>query len=269
MTGERDKERIIDLFRRNVKGRRPDVSGSNARHDGRYGHWLERQFGIHANADNSPDLFGYELKNQTRSKTTFGDWSANQYVFTNPDYIALFSGNNKHERQNSFLRIFGKANPEREGRFSWSGEPCPKIGHWNDFGQILRICSNRDIIAVYSYSQDIRINKASIVPQELQIDNLEIARWYGEPSERRGKCLKRKLEDKFNGNGWFTCKMNADGVYDRICFGNPIDYDVWLGLVEQGIVYFDSGMYENNARPYSQWRAGNNFWDSMIVEEYC
>ena len=56
------KERIIELFRQNVKNKFPDTSASNSRHDGREGHWLERQFGITANADNSADLFGYELK---------------------------------------------------------------------------------------------------------------------------------------------------------------------------------------------------------------
>ena len=40
------------------------------------------------------------------------------------------------------------------------------------------------------------------------------------------------------------------------------------GLVIQGIVFFDSGMYEGNPRPYSQWRANNNLWDSLIIESY-
>lgn len=76
------KEQIIDLFRKNVKGKSPNVENRNPRHDGKKGHWLEEQFGISANADNEADLWGYELKNETTSKTTFGDWSANIYVFT-------------------------------------------------------------------------------------------------------------------------------------------------------------------------------------------
>lgn len=71
------KEQIIDLFKKNVKGKRPNVEGKNEHHDGRKGHWLEQQFGIATNADNKADLLGYELKNETTSKTTFGDWSAN------------------------------------------------------------------------------------------------------------------------------------------------------------------------------------------------
>lgn len=265
------KQEIIELFRKNVKGKKPDVSGKNERHDGRKGHWLEQQFGITANADNEADLYGYELKNQTTSKTTFGDWSANKYVFTDPTYSRLFSGKTKAEKQNSFVRIFGKPNAEKGGRCSWSGSPCPKITGYNDFGQVLVIESNKDIVALYSFSEDKREDKATIVPEELQIENLVIARWYGvnSPTKKRtDKCLKEKLEDKFNANGWFTCKMNANGVYDKICFGRPMDYDEWLKLVESGIVFFDSGMYEGNVRPYSQWRANNNFWDSLIVDTY-
>lgn len=265
------KEKIIDLFNKNVKGKKPDVTGKNVRHDGRQGHWLEQQFGITANADNEADLWGYELKNQTTSKTTFGDWSANRYVFTNPQYSKLFHGSTKHEKQDSFVRIFGKPNAEKNGRCSWSGSPCPKINEYNDFGQILKIDNNNDIVALYSYSKDKKINKSAIVPRELQIDNLEIARWFGEtsPSSRRtDKCLKAKLEDKFNDKGWFTCKMNSEGIYYKICFGKPMNYDEWIRLVKTGIVFFDSGMYEGNVRPYSQWRANNNFWDSLIIEEY-
>ena len=38
------KEQIIDLFRKNVKGKTPNVEGKNKRHDGRKGHWLKQQF---------------------------------------------------------------------------------------------------------------------------------------------------------------------------------------------------------------------------------
>ena len=102
------KDRIIKIFYQNVKGRIPDVHEANPRHDGKYGHWLERQFGIVANSNNKSDLWGYELKNQTNSKTTFGDWSANEYIFTDARYSELFKGNTKAEKQNSFVRIFWK-----------------------------------------------------------------------------------------------------------------------------------------------------------------
>ena len=58
---DRNKIELIEIFRRNVKGKSPDVSGRNVRHDGRKGHWLEEQFCIHANAKNAADILGYEL----------------------------------------------------------------------------------------------------------------------------------------------------------------------------------------------------------------
>lgn len=268
---ESNKLLLIDLFRNNVKGKIPNLEGRNTRHDGREGNWLEEQFGKMPDADNHADFYGYELKNETTSKTTFGDWSANRYIFKTGPFQHCFSGKNTSERQDSFCSIFGKPNEKKGGRCSWSGSPCPTIDEYNDFGQKLIIDSNKDIVAVYSYSQDQRINKSVIVPSILQKEDLEIARWFGQisPSSKRAdKCLKAKLEDKFNDKGWFTCKKDSLGRYCEICFGNPFDYDDWIDLVRIGIVFFDSGMYQGNKRPYSQWRASNNYWDSLIVERY-
>ena len=122
-----EKKQIIEIFIKNVKGKSPNVEGKNKRHDGKKGHWLEEQFGISANADNKADLWGYELKNETTSKTTFGDWSANEYVYTNPEYSSIFTGDKKIEKRDTFLRIFGHPNEKKGGRYSWSGSPCPKI----------------------------------------------------------------------------------------------------------------------------------------------
>ena len=266
-----NKEKIIQLFNTNVKGKTPDTTGANVRHDGRQGHWLERQFGISANANNASDLFGYELKNETTSKTTFGDWSANRYIHKQGPYVQCFAGSSSAARQDSFCAIFGKPNAEKAGRCSWSGSPCPTIHGFNSFGQKLLIAENKDIIAVYSYSMDQRTNKSTIIPLELQQENLEVARWFGleSPSAKiTDKCLKKKLEDKFNDSGWFTCKKGTDGSYQKICFGEPMTYDNWITLVEKGIVFFDSGMYQTNKRPYSMWRANNAFWESLIVDCY-
>lgn len=264
-----NKAKLIDLFRKNVKGKTPDVTGRNSRHDGRKGNWLEEQFGKTPDADNHADFYGYELKNETSSKTTFGDWSANRYIFKHGQYTHLFTGNTASEKQDSFCRIFGTPNPQKNNRYSWSGKPVPKISRYNEFGQILAIDSNLDILAIYSYSKDRRINKALIVPSELQKDNLVIAHWFGLDSPTpKDKCLRAKLEDKFNELGWFTCKTDINGRYDRICFGNPFNYYEWIELVRKGIVFFDSGMYQGNKRPYSQWRANNQYWNSLIVEVY-
>lgn len=266
-----NKELLIKLFRANVKGKKPDVTGRNIRHDGRAGNWLEEQFGKHPDADNHADFFGYELKNETTIKTTFGDWSANRYIFKTGQYVSLFKKPSIGTPQDVFCLYFGQPNPEKANRCSWSGKPIPHLNKYNDFGQIMIIETNKDIVIKYSYSKDCRANKSNIIPIELQNGEIELARWFGSTSptsKRADKCLKDKLEDKFNQKGWFTCKTGSDGKYKEICFGGTFNFDQWLGLVAKGIVFFDSGMYQGNKRPYSLWRANNKYWDSLITERY-
>ena len=51
-------------------------------------------------------------------------------------------------------------------------------------------------------------------------------------------------------------------------FGAPMDFETWIKHVVTGDIYFDSGMYQGNMRPYSQWRSDNVFWDQLVVEEF-
>jgi hypothetical protein len=259
-----NKEKIIKLFNQNVKGKKTDTLKSNQRHDGKKGHWLEQQMGIVANASNSPDIYGYEMKNQTSSgKITFGDWSADEYIFQHGRPKKMHATNqNFNISKNKFLEIFGKPNEKKNGRLSWSGTPCPTyLNRCTSYGQTLKIDSNNDIVIYYTYSKDSRENKAQTVPKEMQKENLVLAKWYRD-------SIKKKLEDKFNQQGWFTCKMDKQGVYTSIHFGKPMNFESWIGLLEKGIVFFDSGMYYGNSRNYSQWRASTAFWDSLITESY-
>lgn len=246
------KEWIIERFNNCVRGLRPNLNGFNNNHDGAGGHWLETQMGIPHNANNNADLFGYEMKNQTTSgKTTFGDWSADYYIFKDTDYGIT---------KNEFIRIFGKYNNQKN-RYSWSGEPCPRINQYSTFGQKYYVDNNNNIIVIYSYEFDQRENKAQIIPINMQIENLIIAQW-------NANSIQQKLERKFNQNGWFKCTKDHDGVYNQIHFGSPINFAIWIELVRNGTVFFDSGMYEGNNRLYSQWRALNTFWDSLIIDTY-
>ncbi len=95
----------------------------------------------------------------------------------------------------------------------------------------------------------------------MQKKNLLIARW-------DVNSIKKKLEDKFNINGWFRCMKDTDGVYNKIVFGEPVNFDNWIVGVKTGEVFFDSGMYQGNARNYSQWRANNSYWDNLITSSY-
>lgn len=247
-----DKQKIIDIFRANVLGRTADSALANVKHAGRDGHWLETAMSIAHNASNSPDILGYEMKNGTSHKTTFGDWSADYYIFKDAKYRI---------DRDAFLRIFGKPNLKKYGRFSWSGEPCPVIGSWNAFGQTLIVDGDDNILAIYSYSKDLRFDKSNVVPLFLQQENLTLARWSTE-------MMRKRLESKFNDKGWFKCEKNANGVYISIAFGDPITFQSWLGSVKAGLVFFDSGMYQGNKRNYSQWRANNSFWDNLVTSRY-
>jgi hypothetical protein len=246
------KSKIVNLFNKQVRGKIPDVSEWNTRHDGKGGHWLEVQMGIAHNANNLPDLHGFEMKNDTRSKTTFGDWSATYYIFKNEKYEI---------DRDRFLQIFGSPNPLKKGRYSWSGKPTPKIGAYNEFGQILTIDKYNNIIAKYSFSKDHRVNKTKIVPLSMQKNNLMIAEW-------SAVTMKSRVENKFNNQGWFKCIKDSTGAYSNIIFGNPITFDIWIDGVQKGLIFFDSGMYQGNDRPYSTWRADNKYWDSLVTDTY-
>ena len=244
---------IIKIFENNVYGKSADTTSFNQKHDGKDGHWLEKQMGIVANSNNEPDLYGYEMKNSTGSKTTFGDWSASYYIFSNKE---------SNIDRTQFMEIFGKPNEKKDGRFSWSGSPIPNFNSPSTYnGSEMLFDDEKNIVIVYNYSKDPRGNKVEVVPLNLQQDGLILARWDREN-------LNSKLTKKFGHHGWFKCNKDKDGFYNEIAFGEPMVFDNWIKLVEQGVVFFDSGMYVGNARNYSQWRANNNHWDSLITRTY-
>jgi hypothetical protein len=247
-----NKLQIIATFVRNVKGRSADVASANIHHAGKSGHWLETAMGIAHNGNNAPDLLGYEMKDGTKSKTTFGDWS--------PDY-QIFKGKNAKITKYEFLYMFGKPNMKKAGRLSWSGEPVPTINKFNSFGQALVVNKNNDIVALYKYSQDKRINKDELIPTEYREGMVILAVW-------TAKLMKQRVEDKFNHSGVFKCEKDSKGVYTYIVFGPPITFETWISYVKTGDVFFDSGMYDGNIRPYAQWRATNVFWDKILTERY-
>ncbi len=249
------KRRIIKLFNENVKGRIPDTSDSNIKHDGKGGHWLEKQMGLKHNANNAPDLEGFEMKNNTTSKTTFGDWSPRRS-------LRIYGrGNIYNLDRSAFLKVFGAPNTFRNNRYSWSGKPVPNVSGYNLFGQKLKVDKEGNIFAIYSYSKDKRPDKSAIVPKLLQKENLVLAMWDAE-------MMRKRVENKFNKLGWFKCEKDKSGVYYKIVFGAAIDFENWIEGVRKGVIFFDSGMYDGNKRPYANWRANNKYWDSLVVDSY-
>ncbi len=245
------QKKVVSLFNKNIKGK---FFLKKRSHWGEEGHWLEKQIGILPNSKNQPDIYGFEMKSQTSSKTTFGDWSASYYIFKNKKNFK------SNLTRNEFLRIFGKLN-QKKGRFSWSGEPIPKINSFSNFGQILKIRDDYSLVILYFYTKDQRSDKKSIVPRKYQKNNLILAKWtYSD--------LKNKVERKFNQRGWFKCIKDNRGVYQNIVFGAPLNIQKWLYFVSTGDIFFDSGMYQGNNRNYSHWRAKNSFWKKLIIKKY-
>lgn len=267
----RVKGEIKRLFDLNVRDRSPEVLTGKYRHDGHEGHWLQEQFGLVADNKNAPDFDGFELKDATTSKTTFGDWTADQYAFFSHERCrdkpekalscpkCALSVVSRHD----FFQIFGTPNPSKGNRHSWSGSVFPKVGDVNKYGQVMTVDDKGNVAAIYRYEFDQRADKSKIVPDSLKQGEIILASW-------KATSLSSRLERKFKKHGWFKCvqENKGHGKYIAIQFGGPIEFQDWIELVRQGIVFLDSGMYDGNKRPYSNWRADNRVWDKLVEETY-
>jgi len=240
---------LIGIFQSQLKGRAlPKMT-----HDGSVGQWLESQFGVRANSSATADWKGYELKTG-KNKTTFGDWSADVYLWKIPN-----SGINGRDE---FLKTFGtQSRANRPGRYSWSGKVFPTVNTVNEYGQIMTVEPNGDIKILYHYSRDQRNDKSKIIPSSLQRDNVVLAHWYA-------TSLKTRVHDKFGINGWVKIS-SSKGMISEMHIGPPMKYKEWLYHVKNGTIFLDSGMYYDpikpNVRPYSNWRASNKFWESLAT----
>ena len=256
------KEKIKELFFKNVYGLSPNIEGYDKKHAGAKGHWLEKKLGKTPDASNEADFWGYECKNFTSNKTTCGDWSANEYIFDK---------NNRFEiSRDKFIKLFGKPNKAKKNRCSWSGQPVPESPNkYSLFGQIMSIDESLNISITYSFEKDQRDNKLDLMPKEFHTNNLLLAKWYGYEKNNNSKksALETKISKKFNQKGWFKCLMK-NNTYNEIAFGKTINFESWMNYVQKGDIFFDSGMYQGNNRNYSQWRSVNSFWEELIEERF-
>jgi hypothetical protein len=246
-----DKQKIIAKFTECVKGKPVDLTGSR-KHCGAEGHWLEKQMGIVHNSKNAPDLYGYEMKKDAR-KITFGDFSASEYLFhKNTPILDALNGAKMQMSRGEFIRAFGMPNAAKSGRCSWSGKCVPRYGEWNAYGQMLEFDESMNLLAKYSPAKDTRERQKP--PESVYVF------WAREK-------LRRCVEDKFGSRGFFICKKIGQ-CYEKICFGGPFNFEQFAKGIKEGRIFFDSGMYEGNARNYSQFRGNRNFWQGLIVEEF-
>ncbi len=261
--------RLKVLFDTNVRGLSPELDPGE--HEGAEGHWLQTQFGIPPDNANAPDILGFELKSNTTSKTTFGDWTADCYLFFSHKRC---EGSQSTAQscskcrfaligRDDFLSIFGAPNPKKRGRFSWSGRVFPKVGSVNSFGQEMIVLKDRSVEIRYHFSADSTPNRRSRVPVDLQIDNVLLARW-------EANSLRLKVESKFNNFGWIKCvrEPGRNGRYVGIEIGRPLTFELWIRFVRSGDIFLDSGMYQGNVRPYQNWRAMNSLWRDLVDEYY-
>lgn len=255
-----DKMVIIELFRKNIKGKKIELGNYNSKHSGKEGHWLEKQMNLNHNSKNEPDINGYEMKKDSK-KITFGDFSASEYLFSkikqNINEKNKWSDDFVNITKDQFIKVFGTQKPLKHNRYSWSGKCVPVYNIWNDCGQKLCINEKNDICIFYSYSEDKRDYKTEF-PDYLKKDNILIAFWKNEK-------MREHINRKFNNKGFFIIKKKED-TYDKICFGKKFDYDEsFIQGIKKNVIIFDSGMHRGNNRNYSQFRSSNNkFWNELI-----
>ena len=259
-----NKKIIIELFRKNIKNKKIELENYNIKHCGKEGHWLEKQMNIKHNSKNEPDLYGYEMKKNSK-KITFGDFSASEYLFSHNKNFINEKNNWKENLVNmtrdEFIKIFGTQKPLKHNRYSWSGTCVPTYNNWNDCGQNLLITEDNNICIYYSYSKDKRNEIKQKFPEYLKKDNVLIVIWKNEK-------IKENINKKFNNNGFFIIKKKEE-FYNKICFGKPFNFDCFIKGIKDKTIIFDSGMYIGNTRNYSQFRSSNEtFWNELIIEEY-
>lgn len=248
--------KIKDLFNKYIKNKKFDPQFIT--HCGSEGCWIETQLGIKNNNNNFSDLFGYEIKKKS-NKITFGDWSANEYIFKSEHILNTFNNNIKMNKLD-FLKTFGQYNINKK-RYSWSGGVFPsKYDIWTNSGQLL-ICNDKnDLFIIYSYEQDKRTN--IMIPDDIKNQECIILAYWNYNS------LKEKLERKFNNNGTIIFNKDKDNIYKSMSIYKPITIDLFMENIKNKKIILDSGMYENNNRNYSQFRTNYSFWDDLLIEEY-
>jgi len=259
-----DFSELVEIWETEIRGKK--TSEITMSTHGSLGHWVQEKFGQDLDSDKDADWRGLEIKTG-RQKMTFGDWGPSKWMWTtnkgkknenkglHPDVI---------ENQDQFVRMFGKpittesVRYRREkdedkrklllGRHSWSST-CPKIDQFNDAGSRLVVNPDNSIEAIYLYHKDQRGNKSELVNKKFHTGTVIIGRW-------ESAKLDDHVTRKFGQKGWVKF-VEKGGVYVQMQLFPPIKLSTFLEWVKKGLVFFDTGMYEGNPKPYCQFRASN------------
>lgn len=248
MLNAKKKKIIVERFNEKVRGNKFKKDKNN-NHCGVEGNMLEKEMGVTPNADNRPDLHGYEMKIET-IKTTLIDKAPS---------VKLLEGNEIKKRdpknKEKFWRTFKRQNSEGVSIGGW------KLDKWDNDGQILQVDEKNNIIILYNYSHDKRENKNELVSQYYKNDKShKIICWDKIDMER---CIN----NKWNHNGFFICKKNKSGIYDKICFGNKFGFDYFIEQVKKKNIEFD-GYSKLGGRWRGVFRSSSKWFYTHIIEEY-
>lgn len=237
------KQNIIEIFNKNVRYRKINLDDVSSTHDGKKGHWLEKQMGIKHNAKNEPDINGYEMK--TGDKViTFID-KAPSYMYLNEKILDKRNKRLKEE----FWNKYGSKKLDKPTIGGWS------IKKFNKCGQIIKVDDHKNIIVKYNYEEDTRDDKDrfGLTKTEPHV----IMKW-------EKKDLENAIERKFNQKGFFKC-IEENGKFTKICFGKKINFKFWIDEFEKGNIYHD-GYSRVDGRGRHVFRAKKMFWDTLLTE---
>jgi hypothetical protein len=241
-----EKLEILNLFNKNVLNKEIILESGDENHDGKIGHWLETQMNLKHNSDNKPDINGYELKTGN-TKITLIDKVPDE-MYYNGDILP--KKNKKLKTQ--FWNFYGsKKKSDAITIGGWS------INKFNECGQKLIFDDADNICILYDYNEDNRINKNE--NQSINKKPHHIMKWYK-------NTLKKTFDAKFNQNGFIICKME-ENKFNKICFGNPIKFDVIYNAIKTGKIIHD-GYSSLIGRQRHPFRSSNSFYDIFITEEY-
>jgi len=246
------KKEIIRRWEQNVKGKQLDISSKNEKHCGKEGHCLEEAMGITPNGKNEPDIFGYEMKNDTKvGVTTFIDKEPDYFKIKDEKFTGISRKSNVDKKEQIWNNMY-RQNTRKKGEKRIGGW---KINKYDMDGQKMIITDDNSLEVVYNYNYDTREYKDNCLYDYYRNgEDHIICKW-------DKKTLEEFINRKFNQKGFFICKA------DKICFGKPISFDMWIQGVKDGVIYYD-GYSSIDGRWRGCFRANNKYWHSLVIEEY-
>jgi len=249
---DEDKRQIIQLWDQGVKGKQLDTSSKNEEHCGKEGHCLEEAMGFKPNGKNEPDILGFEMKCDTKTGvTTFIDKEPDYFQIKGEKFTGISKKCNVDKREQLWNNMYRQGTRKKDEK---------RIGGWNinkyDVdGQKMIVTDDNGLEVIYNYNHDTREYKDKCLDDYYKNgEDHIICKW-------EKKTLEEFINRKFNQKGFFICNK------EKICFGKQISFEMWIQGVKDGIIYYD-GYSKINGRWRGGFRAKNDYWHSLIIEEY-